>query len=60
MKKESVDIEVKASIAVDKRTAEGCLKLVELYVNQTGDNLIKFREDDGSVTLRFEKRDGEV
>ena len=49
-------ITVKANLGVDRKTAEGCLKLVELYVNQTGLDVIGRTEPDGTVSFSFEER----
>lgn len=49
-------VEVKASITVAKNTAEACLKLVEIYVNQTGSDIIGKRKRDGTIEFVFEER----
>lgn len=49
-----VTIEVKARMTVDRSTAEGCLKLVELYVNQTGKNVIVRKTETGELEFSYE------
>ena len=41
-------------LSVDEKTAQVCLKIVEMYVNQTGADIIGHKEDDGSIAYRFE------
>ena len=54
MKASEITVDVKANLTVDRGTAEGCLKLVELYVNQTGKRIIGEREEDGTDSFHFE------
>ena len=42
------------SLSVDKETAQACLKIVEMYVNQTGADIIGHKEDDGYLAYHFE------
>lgn len=42
------------SLSVDEKTAQACLKIIEMYVNQTGADIIGHREDDGSIAYHFE------
>lgn len=54
MKVDELTVEVKAKLTVDKATAEGCLKMVEIYLNnnsnmniqldclETGERQLKF------------------
>ena len=53
---EEAVVEVKASITVAKNTAEACLKLVEIYVNQTGSDIIGERKRYGTIEFVFEER----
>ena len=53
MKVDELTIEVKAGINTDRKTAETCLKLVELYVNNTGNEIVAHKEEDGTVTFSF-------
>lgn len=55
-KVEDITVEVKANMNVDKTTAETCLKLVELYINQNGVDLIGNTKIDGTIGLVFEER----
>lgn len=54
---EDVTIDVKARLDVDQRTAEGCLKLVEIFCNANGMYIIGHREDNGDTTYRFATTD---
>ena len=42
------------SLSVDEETAQACLKIVEMYVNQTGADIISHKEHDGSIAYHFE------
>lgn len=42
------------SLSVDEKTAQACLKIVEMYVNQTGADIIVHKEYDGSISYHFE------
>lgn len=53
-------VELKANVTVDKATAETCLKLVEMYVNQSHNNVICHTNEDGSVAFEFDTHLGEV
>ena len=44
---------VSVSLKVDDRTAETCLRLVEMYVNQTGAEVIGHREPDGMISFEY-------
>lgn len=52
-------VEVKANVTVDKATAETCLKLVEMYVNQSRTNILGHTKEDGSVSFEFVNQLGE-
>ncbi|MDO4472405.1 MAG: hypothetical protein Q4C17_04495 [Bacillota bacterium] len=54
-KVEDITVEVKANMTVDKTTAEACLKLVELYINQNDVDLIGNTKIDGTIELNFQK-----
>ena len=54
MKAEELTIEVKAKMTVDKRTAEGCLHLVEMFVNDTGANIIADKDANGELRFHYE------
>lgn len=51
---EEVVVEVKAKMTVDRATAEACLKMVELYVNSNGINLIANKSENGEVQFYYE------
>ena len=54
MKAEELTIEVKAKMTVDKRTAEGCLHLVEMFVNDTGAYIIADKDANGEMRFHYE------
>ena len=47
-------LEVKAKLTVDRSTAESCLKMVELYVNNNGVNLMVDRLENGELKFYYE------
>lgn len=49
---------VGVSFSVDEKTAQVCLKIVEIYVNQTGADIIGHKEDDGSITYEPKYQNG--
>ena len=51
---EDLVLEVKAKLAVDRATAEACLKMVELYVNSNGINLMANKSENGEVQFYYE------
>lgn len=54
---ENVVVEVKAKMTVDRATAEACLKMVELYVNSNGINLMADKSENGEVQFYYEPID---
>ena len=54
MKAEDLTVEVKAQMTVDKRTAEGCLHLVEMFVNDTGAKIIVNKDANGEMRVHYE------
>ena len=54
---EDLTIEVKAKLTVDRSTAEACLKMVELYVNNNGVNVIVERFENGELKFYYESID---
>ena len=54
MKAEELTVEVKAKMTVDKRTAEGCLHLVEMFVNDTGAKIIVDTDANGEMMFHYE------
>ena len=51
-----ITIDVKANLNVDRRTAETCLRLVEIFCNENGVNLIGHHDENGEITFEFECR----
>ena len=51
---ENVVVEVKAKMTVDRATAETCLKMVELYVNSSGVNVMVDKLESGELKFRYE------
>lgn len=51
---EDLTLEVKAKFTVDRATAEACLKMVELYVNNNGINLMADKSENGEVQFYYE------
>ena len=54
MKVNELTVEVKAKMTVDKRTAEGCLHLVEMFVNDTGAQIIADKDANGEMRFHYE------
>ena len=55
---ENVIVEVKAKMTVDRATAEACLKMVELYVNSNGVNVMADKLESGELKFYYEPFDG--
>ena len=51
-----ITIDVKANLNVDRRTAETCLKLVEIFCNANGIDVIGHRNEDNCTTFEFERK----
>ena len=51
---ENVLVEVKAKMTVDRATAEACLKMVELYVNSNGVNVMVDKLESGELKFYYE------
>ena len=51
---ENVVMEVKAKMTVDRTTAEACLKMVELYVNSSGVNVMADKLESGELKFYYE------
>ena len=51
---EDLTLEVKAKLTVDRATAEACLKMVELYVNSNGVNVMADRLGNGELKFYYE------
>lgn len=54
---EDLTLEVKAKLTVDRATAEACLKMVELYVNSNGVNVMVDRLGTGELKFYYEPAD---
>ena len=54
MKAEELTVEVKAKMTVDKRTAEGCLHLVEMFVNEKKKKIIVNKDANGEMRFHYE------
>lgn len=46
-------VEIKAKLDVDKKTAEACLKLAEIYVNANGYAVVQQRLENGEIRLEY-------
>ena len=53
----ALEIEVKAKMTVDRATAEACLKMVELYVNSNGVNVMVDKLESGELKFYYEPID---
>ena len=51
---EDLTLEVKAKFTVDRATAEACLKMVELYVNSNGVNVMVDKLESGELKFYYE------
>ena len=54
---ENVVVEVEAKMTVDRATAEACLKMVELYVNSNGVNVMVDKLESGELKFYYEPID---
>lgn len=52
--KTGVDVTVNLSMNIDKSTAEGCLKIVEMFVNSSNARVVADREPNGEVRYHYE------
>ena len=52
--KTGVDVTVNLSMNIDKSTAEGCLKIVEMFVNSSNARIVADREPNGEVRYHYE------
>lgn len=55
-----ITIDVKANLNVDRRTAETCLRLVEIFCNATRTGVIGHMDEDGYTTFKFDIKHKEV
>ena len=51
---EDLTFEVKAKLTIDRATAEACLKMVELYVNSNGVNVMVDKLESGELKFYYE------
>ena len=51
-----ITIDVKANLNVDRRTAETCLRLVEIFCNDKRIGVIGHMDADGYTTFEFEDK----
>lgn len=52
--KTGIDVTVNLSMNIDKSTAEGCLKIVEMFVNSSNARVVADREPNGEVRYHYE------
>lgn len=52
--KPEVDVTVNLSMNIDQSTAEGCLKIVEMFVNSSNARVVADREPNGDVRYHYE------
>lgn len=52
--KPEVEVTVNLSMNIDKSTAEGCLKIVEMFVNSSNARVVADREPNGEVRYHYE------
>ena len=57
MKVDELTVNVKTDLTVDKKTAEVCLKIVELYVNHNDVMVLVDKTEDGSLEFHFETKE---
>lgn len=53
-KRTELVIPVSVKMEVDESTAAGCLKIVEMFVNATGRNVIVEKKEDGRLEFNYE------
>ena len=51
-----ITVDVKAKLSVDRKTAETCLRLLEIYVNENNVDIIGHRKEDGTQEFEFDNR----
>lgn len=52
-----VTVPVAVKMVIDKSTAEACLKIVELYMNQHPDQVVEGNcREDGTISYSFKKK----
>ena len=53
-KLEDITVEIGAKLTVDGKTADLALRLVEMYVNDTGAKVIVEQKENGEVEFHYE------
>ena len=48
-----LNIEIKTQMVIDRSTAEGCLKIVEMYLNSTNSKIDLDYDENGDVELKY-------
>ena len=56
MAKTDLTIDVHAKLSVDRKTAETCLKLVEIFCNANGISVLGHRDENHYTTFEFETK----
>lgn len=54
MKAQEITVGVNVQMNIDESTAQACLKLVQMYVNQTGRHVIVHMQENGEEVFSFE------
>lgn len=49
-------VDISAKLHVDRATAEGCLALVSIYMNDNGLTVFEKTNKDGTIALEFTER----
>lgn len=49
-----LEIPMRIKMCVDESTAAGCLKIVEMYVNSSGKNVVIEKKEDGRLEFKYE------
>lgn len=53
MARNELTVDVKANLSVDRRTAETCLRLVEIFCNDNGVDIVGHFAENGEVRFDF-------
>lgn len=56
MASNTLTVDISAKLHVDKTTAEGCLALVSIYMNDNGLTVFEKTNKDGGIALEFTER----
>lgn len=59
MAKTELTVTINAKFGVDRKTAETCLRLVEMYVNANDVYIMCDKSPDGEVSYWYEKKGGD-